>query len=189
MKPFTFLALVVAAALITDGPAKAQDYIAQVQQIQNELRQQADMHAAQAVQAYRQETGDWTTPDQQVFDWLVYQSRQANPGFYADLANRERAFYAQQQNYAANRNAIMDGMHQSYLNQSDSQHRSHQNFVQGVIWERSNYTDGTNVYDLPYYQPGNVYQGQNGSMIYQDYSGQYNQYDAGGGYTEMNEID
>lgn len=190
MKALTFLAVLVAGLVFADRSAMAQeDPMAYVQRLAEETRQRAQESAFNAVMAYRHQTGDWNTPDQQVFDYLVQQSRQANPGFYADLEQRERAFYEQQRNYAANRNAIMDGMHQSYMDRSNADYQAHRRYVQQVIREHSNFTDGSTVYDLPYYQPGNFHQGHDGSMMYQDYSGQYHHYNGGGWYSEMNEID
>jgi hypothetical protein len=65
--------------------ANGQDYIGYVEQLAAQAGQQAQMHAQNAITAYRQQTGDWSTPDQQVFEYLDAMSRQQNPGFYSDL--------------------------------------------------------------------------------------------------------
>ena len=161
--------------------AYGQDYIGYVEQLAADAGRRAQMHAYDAVQSYRQQTGDWTTPDQQVFDYLVAESRRQNPGFYADLQQRERAFQQQQWVYTQNSNAILDGMYNSYMATSQWQHNAHQQYVREGIWERQYYTNGYgNVYELPYYDPGNVYQTSDGSSFIQDQSGNYYQYDSSG---------
>ena len=162
------------------------DYLAEVQRMADEAGQRANMHAMNAVNAYRQETGDWSTPDQQVFNYLVAESRRQNPGWYADLQQREQAFQQQQQAYVANRNAQMDASFNGYMDRSNSQYQSHQRYIREGIYERSLYTDGYgNTYEMPYYSPGNVYQANDGSTFIQDNSGQYYQYDNSGWESPM----
>lgn len=162
------------------------DYIAEVQRLADEAGQRANMHAMNAVNAYRQETGDWSTPDQQVYNYLVAESQRQNPGFYADLQQRERAFQQQQQAYVANSNAVLDGMFNSYMNRSNSDYQSHQRFIREGIYERSLYTNGNgNVYEMPWYSPGNIYQASDGSTFIQDNTGQYYQYENPGWSSEM----
>ncbi len=166
------------------------DYVAEVQRLADETGQRANMHAQNAVNAYRQETGDWSTPDQQVYNYLVAQSQRQNPGFYADLQQREQAFYQQQQAYVANNNAAHDSLYNSYMDRSNSQYRSHQRFIREGIYERSLYTNGNgNVYEMPYYSPGNVYDANDGSTFIQDNSGQYYQYDNSGQGSEVSDYD
>jgi hypothetical protein len=167
--------------------AQAQDYIGYVEQLAAQAGQQARMHAQNAIMAYRQQTGDWSTPDEQVFAYLDAMARQQNPGFYADLQAREQAFQAQQQAYTGNSNAILDGMHQGYMERSEMQYQGHQDYVRGGIWDRSLYTDGASVYEMPYYEPGVVYEGYDGSTMIQDEFGQYRHYDAYGWGTEMDQ--
>ncbi len=156
----------------------AQDYIGYVEQLAAEAGQRAQMHAQNAIQAYRQQTGDWSTPDQQVFNYLVAESQRQNPGFYADLQQREQAFQQQQQAYVANSHAVLDGMYNGYMARSQTQYQGHQQYVREGIWERSLYTNGNgNVYEMPYYQPGNIYQSPDGSTFMQNANGQYYQYD------------
>ncbi|MCF7983494.1 MAG: hypothetical protein K9L70_03745 [Thiohalocapsa sp.] len=186
LKPF-LLALAI-------GPsawqlASAQDYVGYVEQLAAQAGQQAQMHAQNAIQLYRQQTGDWSTPDQQVLAYLDAMSRQQNPGFYSDLQQREQAFQAQQGAYVNNSNAVLDGMYNSYMDRSAMQYQGQQDYVREGIWERSRYTDGNAVYELPNYQPGQVYEGYDGSTMIQDDYGQYQHYDAYGWQTEMEEYD
>ncbi|EGV32872.1 hypothetical protein ThidrDRAFT_0992 [Thiorhodococcus drewsii AZ1] len=168
-------------------PANSQDYIGYVEQLAAQAGQQAQMHAQNAISAYRQQTGDWSTPDQQVLDYLTALSRQQNPGFYADLQRREQAFQAQQQGYVNNSNAVLDGMFNSYMDRSQQQYQGHQQYIREGIHERSLYTNGNDVYEMPYYAPGNVYEANDGSQMTQDQYGQYYQYDPNGWETEMQE--
>lgn len=189
MKTLKALALILTVSLMSATAAQAQyqDPYAYVDQLVAEAGQRAQMHAQNAVMAYRQQTGDWSTPDQQVFAYLDQMARQQNPAFYANLQQREQAFQAQQQAYVANSNAILDGMYNGYMARSNMQHQGHQNYIQQGIWERSNFTNGTYNYELPYYQPGTIYEGADGSTMIQDEYGQYHHYDAGGWHSEMNE--
>ncbi len=191
MKVFKSILLAFALGLLACQFTYAQvDYVAQVQRLADEAGQRANMAAQNAVNAYRQQTGDWSTPDQQVYNYLVAESQRQNPGFYADLQQREQAFQMQQRAYAENRNAILDGMHNSYMARSESEYAAHQKYVREVIREQSLYTgSGGNVYELPYYHPGQVYEANDGSTFVQDNGGQYYQYDNSGWETEMSDYD
>ncbi len=173
--------------ILTGMSAHSQDYIGYVEQLAAEAGQRAQMHAQNAVSAYREQTGDWSTPDQQVLDYLVALSREQNPGFYADLQRREQAFQVQQQGYVNDSNAVLDGMFNSYMDRSRQQYIGHQQYVREGIHERSLYTNGTDVYEMPYFSPGTVYEGFDGSEMIQDDYGQYRQYDAYGWGTELEE--
>ncbi|NEX21101.1 hypothetical protein G3480_12395 [Thiorhodococcus mannitoliphagus] len=179
---------------LTIGPcawqaANGQDYVGYVEQLAAQAGQRAQMHAQNAITLYRQQTGDWSTPDQQVLAHLDALSRQQNPGFYSDLQQREQAFQTQQDAYVKNSNAVLDGMYNSYMDRSAAQYQGHQNYTREGIWERSHYTDGNEVYELPYYQPGQVYEGYDGSTMIQDEYGQYQHYDAYGWQSEMEQYD
>jgi len=166
--------------------ACGQDYIAYVEQLSQNLQQQANQSAAQAVYLYRQQTGDYTSSDQEIYNYLVAESRRQNPGWYADLQRREMQFQQQQGAYVQNSNAILDNMYNGYMNRSEVDYQSHQQYVQQGIWERANYTNGNgNVYELPYYQPNTMYEATDGTQFYQDNSGQYYQYDNSGWWSEM----
>jgi hypothetical protein len=176
----------------------AQDYIGQVAAIQRQLQQEADMHARQAVQSYRQQTGDYSNSDQAILEYLVAESRRQNPAWYADLQQREANFQAQQAAYTQYAHGMLDQSfnsymqrsqwqheaHQNYMRQSNRQHQGHQDYIRQGIWGNELYqgADGS-VYELPYYAGGNRYQSHDGSTFWQDQSGQYYQYDsAGWGY-------
>lgn len=169
--------------------ANGQDYVGYVEQLAAQAGQRAQMHAQNAITMYRQQTGDWSTPDQQVLARLDAMSRQQNPGFYSDLQQREQAFQAQQRAYVNDSNAVLDGMHNSYMDRSATQYQGHQDYTREGIWERSRYTDGNEVYELPHYQPGQVYEGYDGSTMIQDDYGQYQHYDAYGWQSEMEYYD
>jgi hypothetical protein len=173
--------------ILASPPVLCQDPIAYVEQLAAQLGQQAQMQGQYAISAYRQQTGDWSTPDQQVLDYLVAVSRQQNPGFYADLQRRENAFQAQQRAYVNNSNAILDGMYNGYMDRSQQQYQAHQQYIREGIHENSLYTNGNDVYEMPYYAPGNVYEGDDGSQMIQDQYGQYRHYDPYGWETEMQE--
>ena len=64
------------------------DYIGYVEQLSEQLRQESNMHARNAINSYRQETGDWNTPDQQVLNYLMAESQRQNPAFYQQLRQR-----------------------------------------------------------------------------------------------------
>ena len=182
------LALGLTLLAIGSRTAQAQDYVAYVEQLAAQAGQRAQMHAQNAVRIYREQTGDWTTPDAQVFAYLDQMARRQNPGFYANLRQREQQFQMQQQQYVANSNAVLDGMYNSYMNRSNMDYRGHQQYVQQGIWEQANYTDGNSVYQLPNYRPGQIYQSNDGSHMIQDDYGQWHHYDAGGWHSDMNEI-
>jgi hypothetical protein len=188
MRRFELLLLAAAIGPASVALAHAQDYIGYVEQLAAEAGQRAQMHAQNAIAAYRQQTNDWSTPDQQVLGYLDALSRQQNPGFYADLQQREQAFQAQQQAHVNNSNAILDGMYNSYMDQSRIQYDGHQQYVREGIHEQTLYTNGSDVYALPHYEPGTAYEGYDGSTIVQDDYGQYRQYDAHGWETEMDEF-
>lgn len=179
------LTLIVAVA--THSSANAQmDPIAYVESVANYYRQQAESAGNEAIQCYRQQTGDWSTPDQQVLDYLIYQSRQQNPGWYADLQQREANFQQQQSQYVANSNAALDNLYNGYMQRSQWQHQGHQDYVREAIWERSLYTGNNgDVYELPYYQPYQQYQAYDGSQFTQDQWGNYFQYDNSGWGNQM----
>jgi hypothetical protein len=84
---------------------------------------------------------------------------------------------------------VLDGMYDSYMERSATQYQGHQDDVREGIWERSLYTDGNRVYELPHHQPGQGYEGYDGSTMIQDDYGQYRHYDAQGWQTEMDEFD
>ena len=119
-------------------------------------------------------------------DYLVAESRQQNPEWYANLRQREANFQQQQSQYVADRNAQMDASFNNYMQQSQSQYQAHQDYVRGSIWERGLYTgSNNNVYELPYYQPYQSYQASDGSQFMQNGNGDYYQYDNGGWGTQM----
>lgn len=184
MKKAFWIVILAVMGFMGNGLASAQDPLEYVKQLRREVQQRADSQARQAVQLYRQETGDYSTSDQAVFDYLVAESRRQNPAWYADLKQREANFQQQQAAYSQNINSIMDNRFNSYMQRSNDQHRAHQNYVRNVIWERELY-QGSNgsVYELPYYSGNNVYQASDGSTFWQNQSGQYYQYDnSGWGY-------
>ncbi len=152
----------------------AQDPMAQIQQIRNELQQQASSQMQQAIQSYRQESGDYQNSDEAVWNYLVAESRRQNPGWYADLKQREAAFQQRQAAYAQHTNALMDMSFNGYMQRSQSQHQAHQNYIRNVIWERDLF-QGANgsIYELPHYSGGDVYQATDGSTFWQNSSGQY----------------
>jgi hypothetical protein len=179
------LAVVVAIASHTSASAQM-DPIAYVEAIANYYGQQAAAAGNEAVLTYRQQSGDWSTPDQQVLDYLIYQSRQQNPGWYADLKQREANFQQQQSQYVANSNAALDNLYNGYMQRSQWQYQSHQDYVRENIWERSQYMGNNgNVYELPYYQPYQQYEANDGSQFTQDQWGNYYQYDNAGWGSQM----
>ena len=180
--------LAVASVVVSGPNIQAQDYIAYVEQLAAQAGQRAEAHAQNAIAIYRQQTGDWTTPDQQVFAYLDQLARRQNPQFYANLRQREQQFQLQQQQYVANSNAILDGMYNGYMDRANMQHQGHQQYVQQGIWERSNFSNGNGVYELPNYQPGQLYRAADGSLMIQDNFGQWRHYDHGGWQTDMNEV-
>ena len=182
--------IVLSLGLFANLPAHGQDYIAMVEQMAQDAGRRAEMYARNAIQIYRQETGDWSTPDQQVWAYLDALARQQNPGFYADLQRREQRFQQQQQAYVANSNAILDQMYNSYMDRSARQYAGHQRYIREGIWERSLFTNGNgNLYSLPYYSPGTIYQSNDGSMFIQDNAGQYHGYDGNGWRTNLYDYD
>lgn len=87
------------------------------------------MHAQNAITMYGQQTGDWSTADQQILARLDAMSRQQNPGFYSDLQQREQAFHAQQGAYVNDSNAVLDGMYNGYMDRSATQYQGHQDYT------------------------------------------------------------
>jgi len=163
-------------AICVTTPAMAQDPMAQIQQLLDEGRQHANSQMQQAIQSYRQETGDYQNSDEAVWNYLVAESRRQNPEWYANLKQREAAFQQQQAAYVQRTNALMDMSFDGYMQRSHSQHQAHQNYIRNVIWERDLYrgSNGT-IYELPYYSGGEVYQASDGSTFWQNSAGQYYQ--------------
>ncbi|MBL8891052.1 MAG: hypothetical protein JNL67_13805 [Planctomycetaceae bacterium] len=176
MRSTLWTLVLVAMAFTGTGSIWAQDPMAYVQQLQNELRERANSQMQQAIQSYRQSTGDYANSDEAVWNYLVAESQRQNPAWYANLKQREADFQRQQAEYSRQANLRMDQSFQSYMERSHSQHRAHQNYIRNVIWERDLY-GGANgsVYELPYYSGGQVYQAPDGSTFWQDSSGQYYQ--------------
>ncbi len=187
MSAFKSCLLALALGFVVSQAAMAQvDYVAYVEQLAAEAGQRANYHEQEAIRLYRQETGDWSTPDQQVFAYLVAQSRQQNPGWYANLRQQEANFQQQQSQYVADRNQQMDSSFNAYMQRSQSEYQAHQDYVRGSIWERGLYAgDNGYVYELPYYQPYQSYEANDGSQFMQDGYGDYYQYDNYGWGTQM----
>ena len=187
MSAFKSCLLALALGLVVSQSSMAQfDYIGYVGQLAAEAGQRANYHEQEAIRLYRQQSGDWSTPDQQVMAYLVAESRQQNPEWYANLRQREANFQLQQSQYVADRNAQMDSSFNAYMQRSQSQYQAHQDYVRGSIWERGLYAgDNGNVYELPYYQPYQSYEANDGSQFMQNGYGDYYQYDSNGWATQM----
>lgn len=187
MSAFKSCLLALALGLVVSQTSMAQfDYIGYVGQLAAEAGQRANYHEQEAIRLYRQQSGDWSTPDQQVMAYLVAESRQQNPEWYANLRQREANFQLQQSQYVADRNAQMDSSFNAYMQRSQSQYQAHQDYVRGSIWERGLYAgDNGNVYELPYYQPYQSYEANDGSQFMQNGYGDYYQYDSNGWGTQM----
>jgi hypothetical protein len=187
MSAFKSCLLALALGLVVSQTSMAQfDYIGYVGQLAAEAGQRANYHEQEAIRLYRQQSGDWSTPDQQVMAYLVAESRQQNPEWYANLRQREANFQLQQSQYVADRNAQMDSSFNAYMQRSQSQYQAHQDYVRGSIWERGLYAgDNGNVYELPYYQPYQSYEANDGSQFMQNGYGDYYQYDSNGWATQM----
>lgn len=182
------LTIVVAIASYSSAYAQM-DPIAYVEAMADYYGQRAAAAGNEAVLIYRQQTGDWSTPDQQVLEYLTIQSRLQNPAWYADLQQREANFQLQQSQYVANSNAALDNSFNSYMQRSQWQYQGHQDYVRESIWERSQYMGNNgNVYELPYYQPYQQYQAQDGSQFMQDQWGNYYQYDHAGWGSQMQQF-
>ncbi len=188
MSAFKTSLLAVALGFVVSQSSMAQiDYVAYVGQLAAQAGQQAAYHEQEAIRLYRQQSGDWSTPDQQVIAYLVAESRQQNPEWYAGLRQREANFQQQQRQYVADRNAQMDSSLNAYMQRSQSQFQAHQDYVRGSIWERGLYVgNNDNVYELPYYQPYQSYEANDGSQFMQNGYGDYYQYDNSGWGTQMN---
>ncbi len=186
MKRAVWIVILAVMGICGTDMALAQDPMAYIQQLQREVRERADSQMRDAIQSYRQESGDYSNSDQAVWEYLVAESRRQNPGWYANLKQREAAFQQQQAAYSQQANARMDESFNSYMQRSQSQHRAHQNYIRNVIWERDLF-QGSNgmVYELPYYSGGQGYQAHDGTTFWQHPSGQYYQYDNSGWGTEM----
>ena len=187
MSAFKSCLLALALGLVVSQTSMAQfDYIGYVGQLAAEAGQRANYHEQEAIRLYRQQSGDWSTPDQQVMAYLVAESRQQNPEWYANLRQREANFQLQQSQYVADRNAQMDSSFNAYMQRSQSQYQAHQDYVRGSIWERGLYAgDNGNVYELPYYQPYQSYEANDGSQFMQNGYGDYYQYGSNGWATQM----
>ena len=174
MKTIKFFLLALILGTVATQSVQAQmDPLEYIQRLEQQFGMQAEMYARQAVEAYREETGDYDTPDLQVWNHVDAMARQQNPDFYQNLQARENAFMQQQQAYHQNSMAILDGLQSSYMNRSNSDYQSHQDYIREGIWNRSNYSDGYgNVYELPQYDPG-YYQADDGTEFYQDEYGDY----------------
>ncbi|MEM7454849.1 MAG: hypothetical protein AAF456_10915 [Planctomycetota bacterium] len=172
MKAIKFCLFTFALGMIACQSASAQDYIGYVEQLAAQAGQRAEMHAMNAINIYRQETGDYQTSDQQVWAYLDAMARQQNPGFYADLQARENAFQMQQAQYRQYANSMLDNSYNSYMNRSNMQHQGHQNYIQQGIWERGDYSWNGSTYELPNYDPG-FHEAYDGTTFYQDDYGDY----------------
>ncbi|MCC7334831.1 MAG: hypothetical protein IT422_07035 [Pirellulaceae bacterium] len=187
MSAFKSCLLALTLGFIVSQTAMAQvDYIGYVEQLAAEAGQRAQYHEQEAIRLYRQQSGDWSTPDQQVIAYLVAESRRQNPGWYANLRQQEANFQQQQSQYVADRNQQMDSSFNAYMQRSQSEYQAHQDYVRGSIWERGLYAgDNGYVYELPYYQPYQSYEANDGSQFMQDGYGDYYQYDNYGWGTQM----
>lgn len=175
--------------------ALAQDYIEQVAAIQRHFQQQADMHGYEAVQSFRQRTGDNYSSDEAILEYLIAESRRQDPVWFENLQRREADFQAQQAAYTQYANGMLDNSfnnhmlrsqwqhdaHRSYMQGLEQQYQAHEGYIREAIWENGLYhgSNGT-VYELPHYSGGNIFQAQDGSTFWQDPSGYYRQYDNGG---------
>lgn len=163
-----------------------EDPYATINRLMEECRQRTEYHARNAINSYRQQTGDYRTPDAQVMAYLVQLSKRQNPDFYRRLRQREQAFQAQQQAYVQNANQALDNSFNSYMRRSNINYQSHRRYVREGIWERGNYTNSNGTtYQLPNYQPNTMYRANDGGTIVQDAYGNYWHYDAYGYRTPM----
>ena len=138
MKTIKFFLLALILGTVATQSVQAQmDPLEYVQRLEQQFGMQAEMYARQAVEAYREETGDYDTPDLQVWNHVDAMARQQNPGFYQNLQARENAFMQQQQAYHQNSMAILDGLQSSYMNRSNSDYQSHQDYIREGIWNRA----------------------------------------------------
>ncbi len=176
-----FLIATAFTVLFSQAASAQVDYIAQVAQIRQQIAQRQNYYEQQVIQSHRQQYNDYQTPDSQILAHYVQQSRIQNPGFYQNLAAREQAFYQQQAAYTANRNAIMDSMHNSYMQRSEQQYAGHQKYIRNAIYEQSNLMDNQgNVTQLPNYNPGVVYSDSYGNQFMQNQAGQWFKADSSG---------
>ncbi len=161
----------------------------QLQQLHAQQLQNTEMATRKAIQAYRQQTGDYSTSDQQVVEiiWAKYGPRQTpNDNFSRNLRAREDAFYQQQAKYAADRNVAMDASLAQWKDQSAQNSAGHRRFITEGIYEQGNYRNHQGeIFQMPNYQPGSVWSGGPGNTMIQDSYGQYHHFDGNGARTDM----
>lgn len=139
----------------------------------NMLMQQANQQAAQAqqqmiaqfAQYYRQQTGDYNTPDMQAADKGFQLWCQNSPAECQAVITRGQQLQAQDAQGWAQTNAqiaqtnseILDINQAGYMNRSNMQYQGQQNYVQGAIYGESNYYgQNGSVYSLPVYPDPNM---------------------------------
>lgn len=182
------IAMTFVGTIQQNASAQQVDYIGYVERLAAQAGQRAQQHARRAIQLYRQQSGDYQSSDQAVYNYLVKMSRQQNPGWYNNLKQREAAFQQQQSAYRNYANSMLDSSFNSYMQRSNQQYQSHRRYVREGIWGQQYYTcpNTGQTYQLPNYAGGNVYRSQDGSIFVQDQSGNYYRYDQNGWRSAMN---
>jgi hypothetical protein len=176
------------------------------QQIQETQRYQEQLQA-QTIQSYRQETGDYSTPDAQVFNYLQQQYYAQNPAAYQQKlaedqyvaremqrinnqmhADNMAGFRARSQIISDTANEINAMSMNGHYNRMNSMDRMHTQNI-NAIYEQSRYLDPTTgqTVDLSFHP--NQWQSTNGQYYYTDGWGRQFLYQPNQGYQQLDEYD
>jgi hypothetical protein len=182
MKRLSALLFSLALGVFNINTSFAQmDPMVAIEQLQQQANRNVNQSQRQAVEMYRRQSGDYRTPDNQVVQYLLKRAHQQNPQWSANYQQRQSNFQKQQSQYSADRNSQMDQNFNNYMNNSRRQQQGHDQFVREGVWDRGFYGDRQgNVYELPNFQPNQMYETKDGQHLMQDSNGRYRQFDRNG---------
>jgi hypothetical protein len=195
-----FLLGIVAQAQYADDPygsmmqtleMQMQNTDAQLNQMMLDSQTRTQEAQQNLITWYRQQTGDYTTPDAQALDYAMALYCQQNPvecnqtmqqalatgqqtinNSQQNMANQQAAFEAGQQSHAE-LTATYDANNQAWQQTQNAGDYSQQQYIQTNIYEEATYTNPTtgSSYSLPYYPSQNTsYQTPQGQPLTFDYA-------------------
>lgn len=186
-------------ALLNDLQAEQGYYMQQMDQSLQQSEAQLRMYEQYFIDSYRQTTGDYTSPDSVAYSQgMVLHCRQYPLACPLAIQGSQQATADQQAYNAAfqagmqERYAASDAAFNAWMQNQDSQQRSHETYVQQAILGESNDGDpstGT-TYQLPYAPTqGTWYQTPAGlPLVFDSSSNIWYQIDANGTYTPYYEV-
>jgi hypothetical protein len=191
MKTITLICLACGLSACCGQSANAQyaydpgiDVFNGLQSRNQQLQQQMDQTWQQYTNQYRQQTGDWSTPDPVLQQQVMNQYYAQNPQALQQQMNQQQQIRRRIFGNWNDSLAMRAGSWRQYNESSDRHQRQMQNYIRSQA-DYVNPETGQ-AWNLPYGEPG--YYRSPCSDFYQNPAGQYYHYGPGGYWQELDEI-